>query len=284
MAEAENANAGAADALLRQAALARAATLARAGRYADAELALGSTEGEAALDLLARIRAQQGRLAEAQALWLEAARRDPGNAGYRAALGRLAAAGRWSPLRFWLRWLVAVALLLLVGWVFSTWMNGQFRRAAALADHAQDETPAPRASEPLKLNLAIAGIAESVEGRETLLRFDQGLFGDRAALTPEAGKLLTDLGRRLGPLSSRIAVRVIGYCDDRPLSRTRRYHDNRALALARADAVVRHLTATTALPASTFNLQAGVGTPFPNDTPANRVRNRTVEIRVARAP
>src|SRR5438105_13854934 len=71
-------------ALTVQVSLARATDLARAGKYDEAETVLAGAVGEsgshpAALDLLARIRAQQGRLIEAQALWGQASRLDPSN-------------------------------------------------------------------------------------------------------------------------------------------------------------------------------------------------------------
>ncbi len=57
-------DATAAGALLMQAALAKAAAFARNGEYAAAEAALAALQDfPAALDLLARVRAQQGRFA-----------------------------------------------------------------------------------------------------------------------------------------------------------------------------------------------------------------------------
>ena len=108
--------------LAAQSALCRATELARAGRYEQAETALeaifaGSQKPAQARDLLARISAQQGRLAEAQALWQEALRQDPASEACQVALRRIAAMQR-RPL-----WVtpaaVMVALLVLVltiGW------------------------------------------------------------------------------------------------------------------------------------------------------------------------
>ncbi|MGO4884396.1 MAG: flagellar motor protein MotB [Bryobacteraceae bacterium] len=268
------------DALLRQATLARAARLARAGRYADAELLLVSRRDAVALDLLARIRVQQHRLAEAQGLWLEASRLDPRNGSYQSALERLAGLGKASPTRFWLRWLAAAVLLLVLAGMLGLWLR--------LPRHDVPAAP-PKPSQasvgdpaPMNLKLGIPGIAETASGRETVLRFDSGLFKQRAVLTPAAERLLQELGNRLEPYARSIAVEVLGYCDDLPVTRTTRYADNRALAVARADAVVRYLTAHSNLPASIFSLQAGAGNPFPNDNTVSRERNRTVALRVIR--
>lgn len=82
------------DALLTEVVVARAADLARTGRYAEAESILVHLLGDpprsaAALDLLARIHAQQGRWREAEALWQAAAALDPSNPAYAAGLRRL---------------------------------------------------------------------------------------------------------------------------------------------------------------------------------------------------
>jgi len=65
--------------------LSRAKALAWQGRYENAELVLESLPHHSpeALDLLARIRAQQGLLREAATLWAEASRIEPGNSRIR---------------------------------------------------------------------------------------------------------------------------------------------------------------------------------------------------------
>lgn len=79
--------------LLLQLELAQATELARAGRYAEAETVLtdllNARELPAALDLQARIHAQQGRLSKARECWKRALQLDPGNDAYAAGLLRL---------------------------------------------------------------------------------------------------------------------------------------------------------------------------------------------------
>src|SRR5688572_6058823 len=95
---------------------ARAVELARAGHYASAEALLADMPDRdasaSAVDLLARIRAQQGRLSEADSLWRQALRLDPGNDTFRAGLERvhaLQAGGRipWDG--------IAIGVSMLVG-------------------------------------------------------------------------------------------------------------------------------------------------------------------------
>lgn len=79
--------------LLVQLILAQATTLARSGRYADAEQLLtqllDEREVPAALDLRARIYAQQGQWHEARECWQKALQLDCTNEAYIAALERL---------------------------------------------------------------------------------------------------------------------------------------------------------------------------------------------------
>src|SRR5437667_4862051 len=70
--------------------LASAAELARQNRHADAERLLVSLPADAitapALDLLARIYAQQGRYGDAEAKWMSAIQLDPSNQDYLTSL------------------------------------------------------------------------------------------------------------------------------------------------------------------------------------------------------
>lgn len=89
-------------AMLRDLLMAEAARLARRGRWAEAEMAVGAVlalepSGRAeALDLLARMWAQQGRSKDAAAAWTEALALEPGNAAYAGALRQVS---RSSALR-----------------------------------------------------------------------------------------------------------------------------------------------------------------------------------------
>ncbi len=109
--------------LLGQLLVAKATELARLGSFSEAEelLAASAAEkgGAAAQDLRARMLAQQGRLAEAEAVWAGLARRYPDNRAYGAARQRLAMLQR--PGKWWLssRFLtlgLAGMLFLAIGW------------------------------------------------------------------------------------------------------------------------------------------------------------------------
>jgi hypothetical protein len=106
-----------------EARIARVATLARRGRYeeADALAADGPAPSPARLlDLRARIAAQRGKWAQARGFWEEALKADPGNASYQAGLRQIKAANRRQGPG-WYYWLlslmlatIALAVMLLV--------------------------------------------------------------------------------------------------------------------------------------------------------------------------
>ena len=107
---------------LSQLVLAKAAELARAGHYQEADNLLsgllGGKDQPAVLDLLARMRAQQGRWQEAEAFWKQALQQDPTNPAYLEGLQYVQRTQRpptlarlFSPAI--LLWIIALVLLLL---------------------------------------------------------------------------------------------------------------------------------------------------------------------------
>lgn len=269
-------------ALLAQAALSHATELARMGRYDDAAQALGAVSGHATppvLDLIARIRAQQGRLAEAQALWGEAAQLDPNNESYRAALQRLARMNRYSPWVCVGRWLVGVVLAALIIGALALAVNrwGQ-RQRLALVTEIHTASQSVRAASVPEIRFQLEGVSERVEDGDAVLRFDSGLFKVADMLTPEAKTLLEAVGHKLQPVASKFAISVVGYSDDLPITTPVHFHDNRFLALARADVVARFLATSSGIPEREFTLQSAKGSLYPNDSPENRAKNRSVEI------
>ena len=110
--------------------LVRAALLARRGNLRDAENLL-STVSDAdsrrieVLDLLAKVYAQQGKIDEAQAMWLHALQRYPSNTHFLSAL-RLCASYKQSRfqqfvLRYlWLLLIVVLWFLIVMALILST--------------------------------------------------------------------------------------------------------------------------------------------------------------------
>ena len=270
--------------ILSRVAISRATDLARTGQYAQAEDALGLIHGTSsplAMDLLARIRAQQGRLAEAQALWTEAIRLDPNNEAYRSALQRLSQISSPSSWGYFGRGLTWFALSVVVLVVFvSAFRTLLIHERETLASERRKTLPSPRPETNPSIDLQLQGVSQRTEGNAVVLRFDSGLFKRSDVPTPQAVEILTRVGQRLEQAVGKSSICVVGYSDDRPLTRHRHFRDNTILSLARAHSAATLLASSGGIPASQIVLQSASGPIFPNDSPENRARNRTVEIRI----
>jgi flagellar motor protein MotB len=147
--------------------LAEATELAATGHYAEAEARLAAIpdgrKHPPVLDLLARIRAQQGRPAESVEFWQMAVQMDPANAEYRAGLAYVekAARGPFHPSRLpgLLLRLLAGLLVLVLFIAVLVRLGGLERRLSAFAV----STPAPGASHPVDLS----GIENQLQSLET---------------------------------------------------------------------------------------------------------------------
>jgi flagellar motor protein MotB len=305
--------------LLDQLMLARAAELARAGHYLEAEKILSAAGDEKeyappVLDLLARVRAQQGHLAEAEQLWTRASRLDPLNNAYQMALRR-AAALQQRPLR--LRLALPLAACLVFGAVVYFWwqqrQNAQQSQTAS-TQQAQQQQAQPQNSQsqvistpvqpdsalrptdaggsavqtaaavsPVENSINVPGVTQTKTAGVLHLSFDDGLFARGLILKPDARARLRQLGEQLKPYAATSAVEIVGMTDDLPLRRDSLYPDNASLGIDRARIVYDFLRRTSGLEAQLFTI-GGSGeqqTPHPNDTPANRARNRTVVLRIS---
>lgn len=234
-------------ALLRRFVAARAAALARAGHYEDAAELLPADASRSAseLDLLARIRIQQGRLAEAEALWTRARQLAPDDERIARALRRLHAR---SHGRVMIRAIFTVAVVVVA---FALGMT--LRTSPAASPPLQK--PEPPRSEP-GISLTVPGLRTHRNGSVLTAEFERPPFTDGADLTPEAKASLALAADQLRRIAD-VHVVACGQADRVPVSRGSRYRDNEDLALARASAAVRHLVAS-GLPASLCSIRGAV--------------------------
>ena len=190
------------EALLTDATLAQAADEARAGRHQEAEgllssMLAGTEPPLAALDLLARIRAQQRRWAEAEDLWRRVLQRDPSHRPARDALARLQRGHRpaWPGLFNVAAALVGLTLVaaatLLWGRIGS--LQGEVRAAAA--GLATVQAAIQRAEPGVQPSPTLPALAQAVTERLSL---------DATLGALEIGVLQEGLGVRLeGAVPSR---------------------------------------------------------------------------------
>jgi len=138
--------------LVSQIALAQATELARAGKYAESERLLNEmiqepTVSSSALDLLARIRAQQGRFKEAEALWTQVLEREPGNRQSQVALrqvrhGRMNRINRLSALALSPVIIGLIGLLALYAWLPSSALPTPTVQVVQYSENTSTNTPA----------------------------------------------------------------------------------------------------------------------------------------------
>jgi type VI secretion system protein ImpK len=242
--------------LLVQLTLSRAAQLARGGHFAQAEALLeGLPEGSSdprVLDLRARMRAQEGRLAEAERLWLEAARLDPSSPGILAGLAEV----RRRQMRGRHPDLLPAAVL---PWVL-----------AGLLGAALWLTPRGIAPPPA---VAPAAAPQPPKALDEDLSPGADLFDGGAGLTPRGRAILASLGEDLDRRSGPFQVELEGRSDATPIPPGRRFASNEELAMARAEAAFRALHRGSRLKASAFRLSAAV-------LPAGAPGARSVSLRL----
>ena len=296
-----------------------ATDLAALGHYADAlallEMAPPSGPRLAVLSLRAKIAAQLGRYDEAIVAWrevlaiapedegarrgiasAEVCRRRGQSAGYRRrmvwlAAGILAIAG--------LAGSAAVMVVVVAGWAVGPIQETlvvverrQYQQAQQLArieanfvDSVAGPTPMGATRSFAPLAAAVPGVKYRSEGNEQVLLFDDGLFAN-GSVEPAAEVMptLDAVAGGLLPLAGQVAVTVEGRTDDVPWRGAGGSRDNFAIGMVRAAAVAGILHGKGGVPAEVLSIQSlGDRAPlYPNDTAANRARNRTVVIRLSR--
>lgn len=271
--------------------IARAAQLARSGAYAAADQLMAGLSSAAALDLRARMRAQQGLLSDAEQFWQLAARLEPEQPAYRDGLRRIAQLQRRPALWLLLTARVAavilgLAMLLIV--VQRLGRNGAGVRVDPVAGAARAATAGtPGASgaivaSPPGLDLAIDGVTVTPEGADLVARFAAGLFDHGVSLRPGAHDRIAALARGIAGSGGSLRVRVIGHTDDVPLRPGSAYADNVALGFARALLVAEHMRAA-GVPAAAIAVESvgAVVAPPRGAAAADRAQHRTVTLRIA---
>lgn len=279
----------------------QAAELARAGRYEAAESLLSPMsnaiqDSALCLDLLARIRAQQGAFSEAEALWMKAAQLSPGDSKYDRALHRITKARRWPRYYAYGR-VIALsgsAFLLIAVTVIGVWKLGKrpvsqattSAMKAVLPQNPLSSLRAPIDSEAsnLERDLRLDGVSTKKIESEVVLTFTSGLFSRAERLRPGARNTLTALAKKLDSRSDDMSIQILGFTDDLLPSSGKNY-DNATLALRRAVIVAEHLRRNSRLPIRAITVGYGdtSETPFPNDSSEHRQMNRSVIVRVANA-
>lgn len=133
---------------------------------------------------------------------------------------------------------------------------------------------------------SVPGTKTEVRGGSQFVVFEEAVFESKDAISVGGMRAIRALAAKLKTLEGGAKVLVTGYTDNQPLTRpTAQFASNEDIALARAVAAADHLKAYAKNKGLEFECEAGKESeaPYPNDTPANRKRNRTVTVRVTPA-
>lgn len=147
------------------------------------------------------------------------------------------------------------------------------------AKEQQVDKSAEQLAEVLQSQLASGQVQMEKGDEHILIRIEEkGSFGSGSAdLTPELGGLLRDIGSSLSGMPGSVSIE--GHTDNIPI-RTARFRSNWDLSAARAASVATELLSEAIVDASRISVQgfADVRPLVPNDSAANRAKNRRIEI------
>lgn len=290
--------------------LAEAARQARQGRYDAARRLLDQLGGRDSddlevLDLLARVHAQLGDLAAADACWARVEEIDRGHAGAREGRRRVAAtwAGRHRSGARRAGSVVLVVLLVAAGVVVGSVLTpsdqaadstvlAELRRSRAQQQELRDDLGALRSDvdravvqprrtlESAREELAGPGRTVRLDEETVVVMFRTQLFTGAADLSPRGRRVLADAAGKLPDVDGDVAVSVVGHTDDVPVPAGSTYADNVELGLARAAAAARVVSRAADVPLGSVAVASGgpAGAPYPNTTAENRRKNRTVTL------
>jgi len=293
-----------------------ATELAMEGSYAEAagilnEFLAAYKDKPDALDLLARIRAQQGNYDEAETLWGKALLLDPGNRSYTDAITRIRLLRKNPPIKVPVRLVAFLLVLICIASLFffitrdTKTVNENNRDEPAVLSMIPTEIPdnginiredvnmdtgnippeiKTEPAAPRKININIPGLKAKLEKGKTVLVFDKCIFHSITVLTSEAEKQLTEIGRQLLSEVGDFEIEIIGHTDNTPVPTGWIYEDNYSVGIERACVVMKCMKNTTQIPAKAFVIRSFGETdpPFPNDSLENKIRNRTVTIRISK--
>lgn len=130
---------------------------------------------------------------------------------------------------------------------------------------------------------SVPGTKVEVRGGSQFVVFEEAVFESKDAISVAGMRAIRALAAKLKTLEGGASVVVTGYTDDQPLTRpTAQFASNEDIAMARAVAAADHLKAYAKNKGLSFECVAGRESeaPYPNDSAANRKKNRTVTVLV----
>lgn len=266
--------------------------------YYISELHKSNGETPVVLDLQAKIAAQQGKFKEAEFLWKKCLTADPDNTSYISALNRINKLLTSKAFRFYglIKLLTITAAILLFAILIFLFIRRQneINDKLSLLSGKQNSTIARIDSVPItktvgtellgtiseKIN-TIKGINITKTNNELLIVFSGGLFLrgikiDSLKITP-----MLQLAKLLESFAGKIVIKIIGSTDDIPVKQGK-FQSNTRLSIARASVIHDLIYENSRLPNEDLLIGSinEANHMFSNDNSENRLKNRTVIIKV----
>jgi flagellar motor protein MotB len=253
------------------------------------------------MNLQAKIYAQQGMLTEAGFLWKKCLKIDPDNISFNNALHRI---NKLQNARVHyqfksIKLLGGLLLLVVLVLLYSVLLNSLNRQSNDIKQLREQQTAFQNNVDSLialnknlsseKLLDEIKAKLENFEGigltskeEELTVTFNNGLFRKGDHPTDSGTDKVLMLAKVMEPFTGRISLLILGCTDDIPLGNNRKFESDNLLSLARAEAVFKLISHNSRM----LNEDILTGTlskdkvPFKNDSQENRLRNRTVVIKI----
>jgi flagellar motor protein MotB len=284
-----------------------AANAASRGKYNLAsnylsELLQSNGDSILVFDLQAKMAAQQGRFKEAEFLWKKCLKTEPDNPKYLAAISRLNKLQSLKVNRFTLLLklsyiLLFVLLLFMIVYLFNNYKQDKIDRENNYAQlinmhevmaKRMDSIISPKQtrndviSEIINKAKSIEKISVLENDAELTITFNEGLFARGINIKSDQLGILQNFSKVLSPFAGKITVSIIGSSDDIPITNSERFQNNEELSLFRAKAVFDIIDENSKIPVEDLMIGSlsESNALLPNDSPENRLRNRTVIISI----
>lgn len=270
-----------------------------AGDYLS-ELLKPGEESVIVFDLQAKIAAQQGKFREAESLWKKCLKTDPDNPAYFAALNRINKMAGSKSIRFYylfklLKVSTIALLVILLAFLFFRERVDRKKQLAFIVDQNEQmlskveniiHLKAPEKEIMSKINDkmgTIRGITLESKNNETTVLFNEGLFSRGDHIKSDQRITLDNISQALTPYAGQILVKIIGSTDNTPISLSTAFKTNDDLSISRAKAVFDRIYESSRIPREDIMMGSlsESNSRFPNDTPENRMKNRTVLINIS---
>jgi len=270
-----------------------------AGDYLS-ELLKSDEESVIVLDLQAKIAAQQGKFREAEFLWKKCLKAEPDNPEFIAALNRInkivsSKSGRFYYLFKLLNVITIVFLIIVLLFFFFyeridrkqqldfivSQNEAMISKVEKIADHKGDfDKLMVKISDRMR---TIDGITVDSNKNEITLFFNEGLFIRGDNIKSNQMITLNNISQILSPFAGRIIVKIIGSTDNTPISLSNTFRTNDDLSIYRAKAVFEWIYKFSRIQREDLIIDSlnKLNSKFTNDTPENRMKNRTVIIKIS---